>query len=104
MSRAWPALAILFAGIAWGAAPSYSTAGIVKAGSFDPGPFAPNSIVPIFGTGLARSERGIGPADIVAHRLPTELNGTQVRLSGFSQVPLFYVWDGQVNFLMPANI
>jgi len=104
MSRAWPALAILFVEIARGAAPSYSAAGIVKAGSFAPGPFAPNSIVTIFGTGLARSTQGITPADIVDHHLPTELNGTQVRLSGFAQVPLFYVSDGQVNFLMPANI
>jgi uncharacterized protein (TIGR03437 family) len=104
MFRAWLALAILFGGVARGAAPSYSAAGIVKAGSFAPGPFAPNSIVSIFGSGLARSTQGITSADIVDHHLPTELNGTQVRVSGFMQVPLFYVSDAQVNFLMPSNI
>jgi uncharacterized protein (TIGR03437 family) len=104
MSRALPALAVLFVGIARGAAPSYSAAGIVKAGSFTPGPFAPNSIVSIFGSGLALATQGVTKGDIVDNHLPTELNGTQVRISGMGAVALFYVSDGQVNFLMPANI
>jgi uncharacterized protein (TIGR03437 family) len=102
MSRAWPALAILLVGIARGAAPSYSAAGIVKAGSFAPGPFAPNSIVTIFGSGLARSEQGLTKSDIADNHLPLELNYTQVLVYG-ARVPLFYVSDSQINFLMPAD-
>jgi uncharacterized protein (TIGR03437 family) len=102
MSRAWPALAILFVGIARGAAPSYSAAGIVKAGSFTPGPFAPNSIVAIFGAGLAPGAQGLTAADIHNNFLPTELNNTQVLVSGMP-VPLFYVSDSQINFLVPSN-
>jgi uncharacterized protein (TIGR03437 family) len=100
--RAWLALAILFVGIARGAAPSYSAAGIVKAGSFEPGPFAPNSIVTIFGSGLAKAEQALTEADIHNNHLPTELAGTQVRVSDIP-VPLFYVSDTQINFLMPVS-
>jgi uncharacterized protein (TIGR03437 family) len=102
MSRAWTALAILFVGIARGAAPSYSAAGIVNAGSFAPGPFAPNSIVTIFGSGLAGATQGLTSADIHDDHLPTELANTQVLVFG-TPVPLFYVSDAQVNFLMPGN-
>jgi uncharacterized protein (TIGR03437 family) len=102
MFRAWPALAILFVGIARGAAPSYSAAGIVTAGSFQPGPFAPNSIVTIFGSGLAPATQGLTAADISGGSLPKELSNTRVYVSDIA-VPLFYVSPSQINFLMPAN-
>jgi uncharacterized protein (TIGR03437 family) len=102
MSRAWPALAILFVGIARGGAPSYSAAGIVKAGSFEPGPFAPSSIVTIFGSELATTTQQLGAPDIHDNHLPIELAGTRVLVYG-SPVPLFFISDKQINFLMPES-
>jgi uncharacterized protein (TIGR03437 family) len=93
---------VLFAGTARGAAPSYSAAGIVNAGNYSPGPFAPNSIVTIFGSGLSRSAVGLTAADISGNILPTELNYTQVFVDN-SPVPLFYVSDGQINFLISSK-
>ena len=49
------ALAVLFCGAARGAAPSYSAAGIVSTASYAPGPFASNTLITVFGAGLARS-------------------------------------------------
>lgn len=102
MSRIGPALAILLSGVAWGAAPSYSTAGIVSTGSYAPGPFAPNSLITIFGSGLAIGTRGVTAADIVGRTLPDELNSTRVLLDNFP-VSLFYVSENQINLLIPAK-
>src|SRR5207245_5654072 len=87
---------------AWGAAPSYSAASIVNAGNYTPGPFAPNSLLTIFGANLARSAQAIAAADVRDGYLPTELNYTQLFVDN-SPVPLWYVSDGQINFLMPAK-
>jgi uncharacterized protein (TIGR03437 family) len=100
--RLGPALAVLLGGIAWGAAPSYSLAGIVSTGSYAPGPFAPNSLITIFGSGLAIGPRGMTPADIVKNVLPDELNSTRVFIDNYP-VPLFYVSENQINLLIPAK-
>jgi uncharacterized protein (TIGR03437 family) len=100
--RACLSLTALLCGLARGAAPSYSTAGIVNSGNFAPGPFAPNSIVTIFGSGLARSSQQLTANDIAGGYLPTELNYTQVFVDNFP-VPLFYVSDSQINFLVPST-
>jgi uncharacterized protein (TIGR03437 family) len=87
--------------------PSYSAASIVNAANSSPGPFAPNSILAIYGTGLARSTQGITSADIQGGFLPTELNSTQVLVgdvSGGAPAPLFYVSDGQINFVLPGTV
>ncbi len=117
--RAGLALAFLCFGIARGAAPSYSAAGIVNATNFTSGPFAPNSILALFGSNLATSTYGITGADIQNHNgsLPTNLVGTQVFVGSSvgsggpsTPAPLFYVSAnnsqgyGQVNFILPANI
>jgi uncharacterized protein (TIGR03437 family) len=102
MLRASLALAAVSAVAAWGAAPSYSAASIVNAGNFTPGPFAPNSLLTIFGANLARSAQAIGEADVRDGYLPTELNYTQVFVDNIP-APLWYVSDGQINFLMPAK-
>jgi uncharacterized protein (TIGR03437 family) len=95
-------MAILFAGIAWGAAPSYSAAGIVSTGSYAAGPFAPNSLITIFGAGLSMGPRGVTASDIVGNTLPTELNSTRVYIDSFP-VALFYVSETQVNLLIPGK-
>ena len=103
MLRIWPALAVLLAGTAWGAAPSYSAAGIVHIGNYAPGPFAANSILAAFGTDLARSAQTLAESDIRGGFLPFELNYTRVYVDN-SAVPLFYVSATQVNFMLPAKL
>ncbi len=111
------ALALLCFGIARGAAPSYSATSIVNATNFTPGPFAPNSILAIFGSNLATSTYGITGADIQNDMLPTNLVGTQVFVGSSvgsggpsTAAPLYYVGanddngQGQVNFILPANL
>jgi len=101
--RAWLALAVLFAGIARGQAPSYSPAGVVSTASYTNGPFAPNSMVTIFGSNLARSAQGITQADIQNNMLPTNLDVTQVMVDNVP-APLFYVSPGQINFVLPGTV
>jgi uncharacterized protein (TIGR03437 family) len=98
----WLVLAPLLANTVWGQAPAYSAAGMVNGPNYAPGPFAPNSIVSIFGSGLAWSSHGVTAADIVNNTLPVELNSTRIYVMD-SPAPLLYVSDGQVNFLVPAN-
>src|ERR1035437_3701329 len=106
---AWPALAILCSGSVWGAGPSYSAAGIVNASNYAVGPFAPNSVIAVFGAGLARDEHKLVEADLVACKssilaarcLPLELNYVRVYVQD-QPVPLLYVGPGQVNFLMSS--
>jgi uncharacterized protein (TIGR03437 family) len=102
MIRASLALAVLVCGVARAAAPHYTADWIVNASNYAPGPFAPNSILSIFGTELSRSERALIAEDIRDNSLPTELNFTRVRVDGVP-VPLFYVSKGQINFLVPAK-
>jgi uncharacterized protein (TIGR03437 family) len=108
VSRTCLAVALLFLGGAKGAAPSYSAASVVNAANSAPGPFAPNSILAIYGSGLARSTQGITSADIQDGLLPTVLNATQVFVgadaSGGAPAPLFYVSDGQINFVLPGTV
>jgi uncharacterized protein (TIGR03437 family) len=75
---------------------------MVNASNYTPGPFAPNSIVSIFGSLLAWTTQGLTADVIVNNTLPTELSGTQVFVMN-SPAPLMYVSDGQVNFMMPSN-
>ena len=109
MIRAWLALAVLCAGTARGAGPSYSAAGIVNASNYSAGPFAPNSVVSIFGSGLARSTHALADSDMVKCEtsaglcLPVEMNFVRVYVNGY-QAPMLYVSDGQINFLIPGNL
>ena len=102
MLRTWLILALLPASAAWGQAPVYSAASMVNASNYAPGPFAPNSIVTIFGSGLARSTQGLTSGGTSPVPLPVELNSTRVYVMD-SPAPLLYVSDGQVNFLVPGD-
>lgn len=96
---AWLALAVLCAGTAGAAGPSYSAAGIVNASNYASGPFAPNSVISIFGAGLARStQAAAGGAS-----LPTELNYVQVFVEN-QRVPLLFVSETQINFIMSTSL
>jgi len=85
--------------MAWGAGPSYSAAGIVNASNYSAGPFAPGSVVTIFGSGLARSAASI-PASDNAAALPFELNYARVYVQD-QVAPVLFVSPGQINFVVP---
>jgi len=108
MIRTWLALAVLCAGTARGALPSYSAASIVNASNFAPGPFAPNSVISIFGTGLARSAHALTSADLISCTtslagkcLPVELNYVRVYVRN-QPMPMLFVSETQINFLMSS--
>jgi uncharacterized protein (TIGR03437 family) len=81
----------------------------VNASDYAAGPFAPNSVIAVFGAGLARSEHILVDSDLipctnsitVARCLPLELNFVRVYVQD-QPVPLLYVGPGQVNFLMSS--
>jgi uncharacterized protein (TIGR03437 family) len=99
MLRVWLALAVLCAGTAGAAGPSYSAAGIVNASSYTAGPFAPGSVVSIFGSGLARSTHILSADDLSGGNLPLEMNFVRVYVED-QLVPLLFVSAGQINFIM----
>jgi len=102
MRLPYAAVAVLACGVAWAQAPAYTAAGIVNASDFSPGPFAPNSILSVFGTNLARSSQALTADNVHGGYLPTELNYTRVYVDNYP-VPLLYVSEGQINFLVPSN-
>jgi uncharacterized protein (TIGR03437 family) len=77
----------------------------VSAASFSSDPVAGESIVALFGAGLANTT-----ASATSLPLPTVLGGTQIRLidrngAGTTRTaPLFFVSAGQINYLMPAGV
>lgn len=103
MPRLWPALALVVCASARGAAPSYSAAGIVSTASYAPAPFAPNTLITIFGSGLADAARATAPGDMNGFILPTLLVTTRVYVNGY-ETPLLYVSDTQINLLLPATV
>jgi uncharacterized protein (TIGR03437 family) len=77
-------------------------ADVVSGASFTAGPVAPESIVSLFGQGLA-----VETAAATARPLPTTLGGTSVSVvdsAGVSRpAALFYVSPDQVNYQVPPN-
>lgn len=75
----------------------------VSAASFKAGPLASESIVALFGAGLATSSQVATTAP-----LPISLGGTSVTVRDSANneklAPLFFVSEGQINFLMPAGL
>ena len=110
MIRTWLALAAFSTATAWAAGPSYSAANFVNASNYTAGPFAPNSVVSIFGTGLARSEHRLTEADLVActasqlpaRCLPLEMNFVRVYVRD-QAVPILFVSQNQINFLISSE-
>lgn len=100
--KTWLLLTALAAASAWGQAPSYSAASIVNASDYSPGPFAPNSVLSIFGTNLAWSARSLFASDIAGGTLPVRLNGVEVLVDN-RPAPLLYVSPAQINFIVPGG-
>lgn len=76
--------------------PSFEARGVVNAASFAQ-ELAPGSFASIFGSGLAA-----GSVAVAAPPYPPALAGVQVLLNGRA-VPLHFVSDGQINFLVPED-
>jgi uncharacterized protein (TIGR03437 family) len=95
-------LAALVAGAAWAQAPAYSAGNIVNSSDYSPGPFAPNSVVSIFGADLSWTARALMSGDIVSNTLPIELASVAVYVDNWP-APLLYVSATQINFLVPGN-
>jgi uncharacterized protein (TIGR03437 family) len=100
---AWFVLAALAGSAARGAAPTYSTESIVNGSDYAPGPFAPNSIVSIFGAELSYRVEGLTRDNTYNNTLPDQLADVRVYVANMP-APLIYVCPTQINFLMPNNL
>lgn len=78
--------------------PQINAGGVVSAASFLSGPVCAGSLVSIFGTNLA-----LGTGGATKLPLPTNINGTEVRISGFS-APLVFVSPTQINAQVPWEV
>jgi len=67
------------------------------------GPFAPNTVVSVYGSAMAWSNYSLAASDIAGGNLPTNLNGVEVVVNNVP-APLYMVSTGQINFLMPTNL
>lgn len=81
-----------------GGVPSFSSAGVVNAASFEPGSITPGSVATVFGLDLAP-----GTAYANAFPLPRTLAGVQVFIGGVP-VPLYFVSPDQINFQVPVGL
>lgn len=102
MLRSWLVLAVLVLKVAFAQAPAYTADSIVKASDYSSGPFAPNSVMSIFGTNLSWYSYALESGDIAANTLPIELEGVQVYVDDWPS-PMLYVSGGQINFIVPSN-
>ena len=97
--HAWIALTVaaFWPSAARAQAPSYTAADFVNASDYAPGPFAPNSVVSLFGSNLS--------FNTATGQIPfsTSLGGAEVWVSS-TAAPLLYVSPGQINFLIPSNL
>jgi uncharacterized protein (TIGR03437 family) len=101
MFRKWLFLAALSAGVVWGDGPTYSADSIVNGANFAPGPFAPNSIITIFGSNLAFNAAGVTAN--TTNTLPTQLSDVRVYVNN-TNTPLIYVCPTQINLVIPSNL
>jgi uncharacterized protein (TIGR03437 family) len=93
-------LAALVVRLASGQAPAYSADSIVNGASYTQGPFAPNSILSIFGSTLAYGTAAL-QQDVAA--LPLELASVEVYINNYKQ-PLLYVSPTQINLLVQSDL
>jgi uncharacterized protein (TIGR03437 family) len=77
--------------------PTFTSAGVMNAASYQPGWISPGGMAAIFGSALA-----IQSAQAPAGPLPASLAGTKVTLNG-AAAPLYSVASGQIVFQVPAE-
>jgi uncharacterized protein (TIGR03437 family) len=83
-------------------APDYTSNGIVNSSDFSPGPFAPGSVLSLFGSNLAWTTEAVTPGELAAGSLPTQLAAIRVYVDNVP-VPLLYASPTQINFLVPTE-
>jgi uncharacterized protein (TIGR03437 family) len=93
-------LAVLVLRTALAQAPAYAAENIVNSSDYTSGPFAPNSVLTIFGTNLSWYTQALTLGK--AGEVPTQLSGVQVLVDS-RPAPLLYVSGPQINFLIPSN-
>jgi len=101
MYRSSLVLAALASSVVWGQAPTYSTNSILNGADFTTGPFAPGSIVSIFGAGLSFETDGIPAGN--SNTLPDYLGDVRVYVNNLTS-PMIYVCPTQINFVVPDNL
>lgn len=101
MPRSILVLAVLVSRVCSAQTPAYTAADIVNASDYSPGPFAPNSVLSIFGSNLSWYTAAFGQSQPV-DSVPTYLGGVEVYV-GSAPAPLLYVSSTQINFLIPAT-
>ena len=77
MLRSWLVLGVLAVRAAWGQAPAYIADDIVNASDYSSGPFAPNSVLTIFGSNLSWYTDQLA-SDFSASIVPTQMGGVAV--------------------------
>jgi uncharacterized protein (TIGR03437 family) len=103
MFPAWRALAVVFCGgIAMAQAPSYASSSIVNASDFSPGPFAPGSLISIFGANLSFTTATLTADNTSGETLPFSLANVKVIIDN-TAAPLLYVSPFQINVMVPPN-
>jgi uncharacterized protein (TIGR03437 family) len=100
--RAGVVAGVALCGNLWAQAPYYTSAGIVNASDYSPGPFAPSSVLSLFGTNLAWATAAVTPENFAAGSLPTQLAAISVYVDN-QTVPLLYASPTQINFLVPSE-
>jgi len=102
MLHKWFVWAALVSSAVWGQAPTYSTQSIVNGADFTPGPFAPSSIVTIFGANLSFESEAMSSAS-QNNTLPDFLANVRVYVNNLTS-PLLYVGPTQINFMVPGDL
>lgn len=99
----WALGVLLFSGAALAQAPSYTATSIVNASDYSPGPFAPGSLITIFGSSLAFGSSGLTADNTAGNHLPWTLANVQVSISNQS-APMLYVSPSQINVMIPTTL
>jgi len=85
--------------------PIYSAGSVANAAANEPGLYAANTLISIYGVNLAYSTQAIAAGDIRNGDLPTSLGSTPVRVLLANQfASLYYVSPNQVNALIPPHL
>jgi uncharacterized protein (TIGR03437 family) len=100
--RADVLVGVALCGHLWAQAPYYTTASIVNASDYSRGPFAPSSVLSMFGTNLAWTTEAVTPETFASGTVPTQLAATIVFIDNMP-VPLLYASPTQINFLVPSE-
>ncbi len=93
---------ILSGGAALGQAPVYTASSVVNSSDYSAGPFAPGSLISIFGTNLSFSAAGLTADNVNGSALPFYLGNTSVVIDNVL-APLLYVSPTQINAMVPPN-